>query len=86
VNSSAGVAKSTFLTTSFSFAKCQTICLVCINFHFRSMRISVISKVTRGNKATKVMDSTTSGGTNLILYLEFHPIISTKLKFPARTV
>ena len=42
-------------------------------FHFRSIRINFLSKVTRVNKVTKVTNDTSLCWAILVLFLEFHP-------------
>jgi len=43
------------------------------HFHFRSMRISFISKVTRVHKATTVVNDASLYSTILVVFLGFHP-------------
>ena len=49
------------------------IILPCMHFHFKSIRISFISKVTRVDKAMIVENDTRLCGVTLVLFFEFHP-------------
>ena len=49
------------------------IILLCMHFHFKSIPISVISKVTRVDKAMIVANDTCLCAAILALFLEFHP-------------
>ena len=47
------------------------IILPCMHFHFKSIQISFISKVTRVDKAKIVVNDTSLFGAILVLFLEF---------------
>ena len=44
-----------------------------MHFHFKSIRISFVSKITRVDRATIVASDTCLCGVILVLLLEFHP-------------
>ena len=56
------------------------IILPCMHFHFKSIRISFISKVTRVDKAMIVANDTSLRGAIWFRFLNFVPV--TELKFP----
>ena len=55
------------------------IILPCMHFHFKSIRISFISKATRVEKAMIVANDTYLCGVILVLFLEFHPGIRAEI-------
>ena len=72
-----GYRDETFLTKQLRFRIIATKMaqfLPSIYFHFKSMRIGFISKVTRVHKATTVANDTSlCFTTDLVWFLEFHP-------------
>ena len=68
---------TTRYTTDFYIIKWHNFGLM--YFHFRSMRISFISKVTRVHKAMPVENNTSLCSTILVVFLEFIPVDRTEI-------